>query len=354
MATADSAAAVHYNPAGMTQLEGPEGQAGVYAIVLGNEAESGGVKTAAKKEFQAVPHLYYAQPWDDRLSFGFGLNCPFGLGTDWGRDTPVSPVVTEGHLLYLSATAAAAWKVTDELSLGASVSVNHADLTLERGVGVPGSYLRFSGEDLGVSGALAIRWQPHEQHAFGGIFATQSTFGLSGETTTNVPGWSDDGSAGMDFMTPARMACGYSYRPAAGWNIEANVEWLNWDSLNTLQLETTAIPGSGSLPVTFDWKSSFIYELGVSYTSPQGYVWAAGYDFNENSQPDAHYTPGVADADLQWINLGFGRKGGRYSWMLAYQFGVADRTVDGAMNPAANRHYEARHHAMMFSWRQSF
>ncbi|MEI8342705.1 MAG: outer membrane protein transport protein [Verrucomicrobiota bacterium] len=95
VATADSAAAVHYNPAGLTQLTAPQVQAGVYSIVLGNEATVQGQGTEAKNELQAAPHLYYAQPYNDRLSFGFGLNSPFGLGTEWGRNNNFSSVVSE-------------------------------------------------------------------------------------------------------------------------------------------------------------------------------------------------------------------------------------------------------------------
>ena len=350
VATADSAAAVHYNPAGLTQLSKPEVQVGIYSIVLGNEANVAGQSTEAKNELQAAPHLYYAQPYNDRLSFGFGLNSPFGLGTDWGRSNNFSPVVTEARLLFASGTSAVAYKLTDQLSLGASVSVNYADLTLEQGLGAPESYLRFKGDDIGFSGAFGARWQPSEQHAFGLIYSSKSTFNLSGKTQSNLP--ISDSSSQLDFMTPARIAGGYSYRPAPGWNIEANVEWLDWDSLNSLTLESNSVGGSKEIP--FDWKSSFIYELGASYTTPEGYIFSAGYDFNQNSQPDTYFTPGVSDADRHWLNFGFGRKCAGYSWMLAYQFGYSNRTVDGAINPLANGKYESRHNALIFSWQQGF
>ena len=350
VATADSAAAVHYNPAGLTQLSTPEVQVGVYSIVLGNDATVAGQSTEAKNELQAAPHLYYAQPYNDRLSFGFGLNSPFGLGTDWGRSNNFSPVVTEARLLFASGTSAVAYKLTDQLSLGASVSVNYADLTLEQGLGAPESYLRFKGADIGFSGAFGARWQPSEQHAFGLIYSSKSTFNLSGKTESNLP--ISDSSSQLDFMTPARIAGGYSYRPAPGWNIEANVEWLDWNSLNDLTLESNSVGGSKAIP--FNWKSSFIYELGASYTTPEGYIFSAGYDFNQNSQPDTYFTPGVSDADRHWLNFGFGRKCAGYSWMLAYQFGYSNRTVDGAINPLANGKYESRHNALIFSWQQGF
>jgi len=350
VATADSAAAVFYNPAGMTQLTSQEYEVGVYSIMLGNEATINGVTSDAKDELQAAPHLYYVRPYNDRLSFGFGLNSPFGLGTDWGRDTNFTSVVTEARLMYVSTTAAVAYKLTDQFSIGGSLSLNYADLTLEQGPAGPGSFLRFTGDDFGFSGSLSFRWQPHEQHAFGVNYSTKSSFDLDGKTESNfLPG---DNSAGLDFMTPARIAAGYSYRPAPGWNIEANVEWLNWDELNDLTLQSDSI--GGAMPVAFDWKSSFIYEIGASYTTPDGYIFAAGYDFNANSQPDENFTPGVSDADRHWFNVGFGRKCDCFSWMLAYQFGYSNRTVDGAVNPAANGKYEARHNALIFTWQQSF
>lgn len=356
VATADSAAAVHYNPAGLTQLEKAEAQLGAYSIMLGTTATVGGVKTDAKDELQVAPHVYYASPIDDRFAWGLGLNAPFGLGTDWGRGTNFGSVVNEARLTYLSLSPAIAWKVNDQLSFGASVSLNHADLTLEQGPAGPGSYLKFDGDDIGVSGTISARWQPHTQHAFGILYSTKSEFDLDGSTSSNIPGFLYDGNAGMDFIAPARAAFGYSYRPAPGWNIEANIEWLDWDSLNTLTLETNTIPGMTAVPVPFDWKSSFIYEIGASYQMENGYVLAAGYDYNENSQPDANFNPGVADADRHWFNIGFGKKMDWASWMLTYQFGYSNRTVTGAVGgaAAANGKYEARHNALVFTWRQAF
>ena len=355
VATADSAAAVFYNPAGLIQIKQPEAQAGLHAIVLDTTMTSGGVATENKKELQTVPNLYYAQPANDKLALGFSLNSPFGLGNDWGRDTPFSSVITEARMIYISATAAAAYKVTDEFSLGASLSLNYVDLLLEQGLGLPNSFMQFNGSDYGVSAGVGAIWQPHEKHSFGLTYVTESTFDLEGKTISSIPGvLPDDPNAQLDFIAPARAAGGYSYRPAPGWNLEANIEWLNYDELNDLVLRSATVGGSRAIP--FQWKSSFIYEIGGSYTTPDGYVFAIGYDFNESSQPDKYYSPSVADSNLHWLNLGFGRKMDRYSWMLGYQFGYSNREVDGAIGASApaNGKYEIRHNTLIFSWNQKF
>ncbi len=350
VATADNASAVFYNAAGMTQLEEPEFQLGAYAIVLGNKVKMNGETYKAKDELQVAPSLFYVAPLNEKISYGLALNSPFGLGTEWGRDTPFRTVVTEARLMYLSGTSAIAYKVTDTLSVGAAFSVNYADLTLEQGIAFPSNYLRFEGDGFGVSGSLSVLWQPAEKHSFGASYTTKSTFDLEGRTSSDV--LPDDRSAGIDFMAPARASIGYSFRPKPGWNFEVNVEWLDWDSLNTLTLESDSV--GGSIGVPFEWKSSFIYEAGVSYTTPDGYVFAAGYDYNANSQPDENFTPGVSDANRHWFNVGFGRKGECNDWMIAYQFGYSNRSVDDAVNPLANGRYESRHHALVLSWQHRF
>lgn len=354
-ATADNPSAVFYNPAGLTQLKRPEVEVGAYAITLGNQATVGGVDYDADKQWQVAPHFFYAAPINDRLSFGFGLNSPFGLGTEWGQNTPFRTVVTEGRLMFVSMTAAVAWKIDDSLSVGLTLSGNYADLTLAQGVGFfPTDFLAFQGDGYSVGAGIGVRWQPSERHAFGFTLNSETSADLDGTLSSNVI---PTGSAQIDFMTPLRAMIGYSFRPAPGWNIEANIEWLDWDSLNSWTLRGSKLPGY-SRPVTFNWKSSFIYEIGASYITDDGWRFAAGYDYNSNAQPDANYTPSVADADRHWLNAGFGRDYENWSWFLAYQYGFSDRTVSGASpTPAgqtANGKYESRNSAIVLSLKHRF
>jgi long-chain fatty acid transport protein len=356
VATADSAAAVHYNPAGLTQLERAEAQVGVYSINLGNEFRAGGGgRFGARSEWQAAPNFYYAGPLTDDLAWGIGLNSPFGLGADWGQGSPFRTVITEARLAYASATAALAYELTDTVSVGVSGSINYADLTLEQGLGfLPRDFLRFEGDGTTASGAVSLRWQPHEQHAFGFTASSGTSMDLSGKVYSNILG---SGPGTIDFVTPARLAGGYSYRPAPGWNLEANIEWLDWDSLNALWLTSPVLPG-GATGVPFHWKSMFIYEAGVSYTMDNGYTFAAGYDYNSNAQPDTFFNPAVSDADRHWFNAGLGRKCEHWGWFLTYQFGYSNRDVRGAVPTAAgqtaNGKYESRHHSVSLSCNYRF
>ena len=82
---ADDPSAVHHNPAAITGLDGIQIMAGL--TVITPEAEFEGV--SAEKETFFPPYLFYANQIKDTDWFiGFGVNAPFGLGTEWDRDAP--------------------------------------------------------------------------------------------------------------------------------------------------------------------------------------------------------------------------------------------------------------------------
>jgi long-chain fatty acid transport protein len=73
--TADNASAIYYNPAGITQLEGQNVQAGLYLVSPAIEYESPtGAKFSASSDFDVVPQFYYVfSPPNLPLPLSFGL-----------------------------------------------------------------------------------------------------------------------------------------------------------------------------------------------------------------------------------------------------------------------------------------
>ena len=86
-----------------------------------------------------------------------------------------------------------------------------------------------------------------------------------------------------------------------------------------------------NVSLTLDWQPSWMFEFGVTRYLENGWHVSAGYVFNENSVPDAHYTPLVADLNRHFISVGGGLKGKRFDFDLAFQFGYGPaRTVTGS------------------------
>jgi long-chain fatty acid transport protein len=376
VATADNASAIYYNPAGLTQLRGQNLRAGVYGIDLEPRYDSpSGSEFESKDNLHAVPQLFYAySPEKLPLSFGFGAYAPFGLGIQWPHDTGFRTVGTEASLAYFTASPTVAWKIADTLSIGASLTVNYAEMDLRQGIVWPAQAFdefRFKGTGWDMGYNVGVLWRAHEKLSFGGTFRSGTKVNLDGHTDARndvalpsppapfpVPTFSQRTDAEADFDFPLMFVVGVSFRPTPKWNLEFNAEYTGWDALNTVTVkqDTAPVPGliPQNIPIAFNWESSWYYEFGATRYFDNGWHVSAGYIFNENSVPDATYSPLVADLDRHFFSVGTGHKGKRFDFDFAYQFGYGPtRTVSGsAISPAgqsADGDYEFISHALLLT-----
>jgi long-chain fatty acid transport protein len=355
VATADNPSAVYYNPAGLTQLSGQRLRATVYDISIQSDYSSASGSASMKDDYHAVPQIFYsfkpdAGPW----AFGLGVYAPFGLSTEWPANSPLRNFALKNEQTYLTYNLSAAYEVSSTLSLGAGITYNHVTTDLRRGIGVfgPDDLFRFKGSGNSVSYTLGAMWKPATEHSFGISYQHGTSVKLSGQTDT-VPLISGE-TSDATFAFPDVLIVGYSYRPTPLWNIEANLDWTNWDTLNTVTINK----GSGPVPIPFNWKSGFFYELGVTRYLNESWNVSAGYLYTENSMPDSTYTPVVPDTNRNFYSLGLGYTSGHVAANLAWHYAASGaRTVTGSppslLGTTADGTYDNSINAFAFSleWR---
>ena len=352
VATADNPSAIYYNPAGITQLEGQNVRAGVYLVSGGYDFESAsGVKASASSEFQLVPQLYYVfSPEDLPLSFGLGLYAPYGLALDWGRNTPFWTVAEKGSLEYLTINPVIAWKIHPALSIGIGPTINYSEADFQQGIQSPfpgflpdgQSRLQGTGWDYGFNAGL--RWQPHEKWAFGLNYRSSTTVNYHGTTELSPAPYTASVASSASIRFPQFIVAGVSFRPTEDWNFEFDIDWADWDSVKQVVIDSGAL---GKQVWPFHYRSSFMYEFGVTRQLGKGYFASLGYFYSENSSPDQNFNPIIPDTDLHLGSIGFGHKGKHWDWTAAYQFGYnPGREVTGDTSfPSANGTYHVLNHA---------
>lgn len=337
VATADNPSAIYYNPAGLTQLQGQEISATAYVLQLNADFQSAysTATSSLKTEAKLLPQIYYAwAPAGANWALGLGFYAPFGLSTDWNNSNqptdPLFPYATKNTETYTTLNPVFAWRLTDTLSIGGGLTFNRLKVDLNRGVlysGIPyyGNF-RFNADGTDIGYNLGIRWQPSPQHAFGLSYQARTNFGVSGNTTLlNVPLFSSGTPnatvqpAQAAFAFPEVLIAGYSYRPNPDWNLEADIDWTNWNCLKTVVISQA----SGPVPLPFNWKASCFYELGVTRYLTGGCQVSAGYTYSENSVPDATFNPAVPDANRHFLNAGVGYAHGPLRVMLTLQRALA-------------------------------
>lgn len=356
VATADNPSAIYYNPAGITQLEGNDLSVGVYAISTDVSFRSpGGGSASTDTAVQLVPQIYYVHsPKDSDFSFGLGIYAPYGLGIDYGRFTPFPTAAQDAELAYATVNPVIAYEITPGLSVAAGLTYNRADVHLERRIGlIPNDYFEFDGNGDATGFNLGVLYQPLEQWSFGLNYRSPTQVEFKGRSiTAPVPPFGGPTPTSGELNFPQYIVGGISYRPTEDWNIEFNLDWTDWDSVNDTVFIGT-FGGNQTFP--FRYESSFMYELGVTRQLGGGYFVSAGYIYSENSVPDQTFTPLNPDSDLQLGSLGFGYRGDCWGWAAGYHFAYnGGRTVTGNYNPAVNGEYETFNHAVNVSVRYRF
>ncbi len=326
-ATADSPAAIYYNPAGLTQLQGQSFSATAYVVQLDTSFSGPAGAAKMKRENNLIPHFYYAYaPEGKNYAFGLGGYSPFGLSTNWGSASVLSPLTTKAEQKTYSLAAVGALQITPTLSIGAGPVFQRADTKLSRQT-ILGEYT-FDGSGNALGFNAGIRWQPAKEHSFGLSYQHHYTIKLDG--TAAIAGAVPAQSANTDFVFPEVIIAGYSYRPAPGWNLEFNLDWTNWDRVNSLTI-ISGSPAPLGVAQAFNWKSGFFYDFGVTRTFNNGFAVSAGYTYAENSIPDSTFTPAIPDSNRNLFALGGSYHTGGLKLSLTYQFGYSpSRTVSGS------------------------
>jgi long-chain fatty acid transport protein len=375
VATADNPSAIYYNPAGIGQLEGSNLRLGVYGFYVAPtyQRPSGGTTFENERKWDVVPQVYYTLGLDDSpVSFGLGFYSPLGLGLKWPQDTGFRTISTEASLTYFTINPVVALKVTPNFLIAAGITANYAEADLEQGLVWPTQdfdNFKFKGDGWNAGYNLGVLWKAHEKVSFGATFRGGTKTTLTGSTEYYnsrafeagpffVPAFpTQHVDANADLTVPLQVVGGVSYRPTPKWNIEFNAEYVDWNNVTDLTIRQQHGFG-GLLPqnvvVKLDWESSWYYELGVTHYFDDGWRVSMGYIFNENSVPDAHYTPAVADLDRHFFSAGVGYSNKRFDVDLAYQFGYGPaRTVTGsapsAIGQTADGKYDYISHLVALS-----
>jgi len=328
VATADNPSALYYNPAGIAQLEGTQFSGNIYEVALSSDYTGATGSASMNDDYVSVPAFYATwKPAGAPWAYGIGVYAPFGLKTDWPNSSPLRTFALKNEQTYRTVNFTGAWQVSPEVSLGLSATYNRVSTDLNRALGVfaPNDLFRFEGDGHAFGFNAGLLWKINERHQFGLSYQHRTRVKLEGTSSTIPLVASEPANATFDF--PEVVIFGWSFRPTPEWNIEANVDWTNWDRFNVV----TVNKASGNQPLPFNWEAGTFYELGATRYLSGGWNVSGGICYTENNTPNATFTPAVPDSDKTFYSLGLGYRGAGFSADFAWQYATGDaRRVTGS------------------------
>jgi long-chain fatty acid transport protein len=326
-AQADGPSAVHYNPAGITQLDGQSLSLGYTYEAPRNECESSAAGNTVQMQKQVffIPNFYYVTelPWED-FSFGLAAVSPYGLSTDWADDSFSKSVSTEANVTMYNINPTLAYKVNDFLSLGFGIDYFIADISKYKRTtaALGGGNFHLKVDDEGWGYNLGALIKPAENHRIGISYrseidleykGTASLDGLIGIYNIVFGGSTYSTALESDGTIPRTLAVGYAYQPNEKWTIETDVEWTDWACVEEEQLRypnesdgnRLAVLNDGN-PVSRDWNDVFSYGIGAEYKATDKLDLRCGFLYEETPIPSANLDTALPDANKHGVTLGAG------------------------------------------------
>ncbi len=412
VAQADDPSALHYNPAGMTQLHGFQNLFGT-SLVGGTTqftSPTGAQVTGDRNGSIAWPppgHIYLVANLKDLgfsalgdLTAGIGLNSPFGSLTRYPNDGPFRTAVTFTTLPLLDIKPTIAYKLNDQLSIGLGADIYtfsglFGEGHLEQksiwpgGLGIPaGSLVELNGSDTAAGFNVSLLYTPFRNSDgkplanIGLVYRSQATLHLTGNFLAN--GASVAGAAGT-FVLPQIFSGGMAVWPVRTnereWKLELDMDYTDWKSNRALDIPLT---NGAVLPFPQNWQSTYTLMVGTEYrwlhlaAMPDWNVaLRAGYMNQQAQIPDRTFNPGVPSANTHVPSVGIGLachangsflglvrcgdlgvgplKPKLFAIDLAYQAGLYEvRNVLGNQNPTVNGRYDTLIHVGSLSLRFNY
>lgn len=368
------ASAVRVSPANILQMSRPE-------LLINASAWHGDIQF----ESFAGPSLEQNEPWKfpasaysvvpfagGRAAFGIGVSTPYGLSSDYDRDSALRYAVPyEAQLLTLDFTPAVAFRVVDAVAVGIGMDILYSRLRIQQvypwsaaaGTDVPDGEIELDGDGWGVGGYMGVNWKLADRHRIALVGRLPLRVDYSGDFDARgmpagltAAGLSEHGDFESDITFPGSIAAGYGVDVTERLTLGVDFQWSANSSHDDIPLDVGSnqalLAGDA---VELDWKDSIDLGAGVTYRLNDRWTLRAGYLFSENSQGDGNYTPSVPHNDRHVFGVGCGWSGRRDSIDVAYAFVYnLDRSVTGAAQPFFNGEYEHQWHVLTVSYTHRF
>jgi len=327
VANTDELGALPYNPANMAFHEENGLVAGLtyigYDVKVDTTVQGGGSFDSTGRDTFWVPNLYVMAPGYGKVSFGIGVNSPFGLETGWSATTfpnfgaavAAAPATSRIEMININPNIAYQFNNTTSLAFGVDY-YQLRDLMLNtQGAKIEGTGADF-GWNIGFTKKLN-KWN------LGFSYRSSVEVGINGVLNDTL-----SSTSSVEF--PDMLQLGAYFQASDKWGIELDVERTGWSSFDKIEISTPAAPPPfNSIVSTNNWDDTWALRLGAIYAINEKTNLLLGYSYDETGQPDQYFSARVPDNDRQLFSIGVTHDYAGWTLEASYMYVmVDDRTVN--------------------------
>ncbi len=347
-AAAENASTIFFNPAGMTRLPGRQVSGAINLILPSSEFTNSGTSTAPAGlpspagnggdagSLGVVPNAYLSWQLNPKLWLGLGISVPFGLGVEYDRGWVGRFQVQKAEIKTIDINPSVAYKLNDAVSIGGGLSIQRADVKIDRSafVGVEtASSLKLEDDSFGFNLGAMFNLSPATR--IGLSYRSSIKHDLEGTATVAGVGAAPIQTSAK---LPDTLAWSISHQINPKWQLLSDITFTQWSKIKQVPIITTAASPLGPAgrvldTFAFEFKDTYRIGIGANYKMQDNFTLKLGVAYDKSPVSDAFRTATLPDNDRTWLAIG-----GKYqaTKQLTLDFGYAHIFVkDASIN--ANR-----------------
>ncbi len=318
-AMADDASVVARNPAAMSLLKRPElTVVGTYVVpdvkIEGTGATAAGAvplkeDRAASREL--IPAVYYVQPVNDQLAFGFGMFSWFGLSTDYGDKSGISGIADESSITTVNLTPSLSYRINESFSVGLGLNAVFVDAMLSSSVN-QGKLFKMEGDDWAFGWNVGALWEISQNTRIGLSYRSEVETRIEGKVksdiingTIDIPGhgrtnWNKNGYVKLDLPQIAELSLWQ--RLTDETTLQLSAMWFGWSSLK--EIAPKLKDGTYFPAEELHWDDSWRYAVGITHDLNPAWVLRFGVAYDQTPTNNKYRTYRIPDSDRTWYTFG--------------------------------------------------
>lgn len=280
-ARAQDASTLLTNPAGMTRLPdhmltgGVQAMGGDISYQLDNES-SGRQSPGNVMNLFPNASMFYTQRLNDSVSAGLGLYSNYGLGIDFG-EWAGDRLIKKSTMVAMTLSPGIAWKLSDNVSVGAAVGLNYGYLSLTRNVDRHDE--RQNDHDWAMNYRLGILMDLTDQTRAGITWTSKTDyhFSIDGKARfPNLPNVEYDLPVAAQVRAPQQVMLSVVHDVNKYWSVMGDLGWQDWSQFGSPEITINGQAGNRNNRLKDTWHTA----LGVQFRPEDRWRLNAGIAFD--------------------------------------------------------------------------
>lgn len=308
----DDFSALGYNPAGMNFSDRSGIQFGATAVdirskvhgVSTDDARNAREGKTSPRITRVLPSFFGQYKLNDKTTLGLGVYTPFGLATDYENDWFGNTHGKYSSISAINVTPAISYKLTDALSVGLGVNIQHvmARLTSSLPAGM-GDVDLHDAKDTSVGYTVGLTYQPVKSTRFGLAYRSKVSHALKGKNAMTKSGVYGEYDVSAKIVTPETVTFTAAHDLNEKWTLSGTARWTRWNRFDRL---TVMQEGHGVLSSTNeDWQNTWFFAAGADYKYCKNLTFRFGAGWDTTAiRAQERRTARIPDERRIWTSLG--------------------------------------------------